>query len=103
MLCFLYLHPHANEIPRTDPLVQVDYVRVVDLDIGVSKSDIRAISVVTISERAGRTRASYRGVGVETAMAVGSKQAARVRSHERFRRMTTMECPVAAITEPAFG
>jgi hypothetical protein len=36
-------------------LVQVDYVRVVDLDIGASKSDIRAISVVTISERAGRT------------------------------------------------
>jgi hypothetical protein len=33
----------TNEIPRTDPLVQVDYVRVVDLDIGASKSDIRAI------------------------------------------------------------
>jgi hypothetical protein len=47
---------HANEIPRTDPLVQVDYVRVVDLDIGASKSD-SAIRVVTISERAGRTRA----------------------------------------------
>jgi 2,4-dienoyl-CoA reductase-like NADH-dependent reductase (Old Yellow Enzyme family) len=37
-------------------LVQVDYARVVDLDIGASKSDIRAIRVVTISERAGRTR-----------------------------------------------
>ena len=42
-------------------MVQVDYVRVVDLDIGASKSDIRAISVVTISERAGRTRACNRG------------------------------------------
>jgi hypothetical protein len=30
---------HANEIPRTDPLVQVDHVRVVDLDIAASKSD----------------------------------------------------------------
>ena len=36
-LCFCTLH--TNEIPRTDPLVQVDYVRVVDLDIGASKSD----------------------------------------------------------------
>jgi hypothetical protein len=25
--------PHTNEIPRTDPSVHVDYVRVVDLDI----------------------------------------------------------------------
>src|SRR5882757_3833796 len=58
-LCFCTLH--TNEIPRTDPLVQVDYVRVVDLDIGASKADIRAISVVTISERAGRTRACNRG------------------------------------------
>ena len=47
---------------RTDPLVQVRYVRVVDLDIGASKSDIRAIKVVTISERAGRTRACTRGL-----------------------------------------
>jgi hypothetical protein len=31
--------PFTNEIPRTDPLVQVDYLRVVDLDIGASKSD----------------------------------------------------------------
>jgi hypothetical protein len=31
-------------------------------DIGASKSDIRAISVVTISERAGRTRARNRGL-----------------------------------------
>ena len=53
-LCFCTLH--TNEMPRTDPLVQVDYVRVVDLDIGASKSDICAVSVVTISERAGRTR-----------------------------------------------
>src|ERR1700738_3545872 len=58
----LSLHPSTNEIPRTDPLVQVGYVRVVDLDIGASKSDIRAISVVTISERAGRTRARNRGL-----------------------------------------
>jgi hypothetical protein len=33
-LCFCIYALHANEIPRTDPLVQVDYVRVVDLDIG---------------------------------------------------------------------
>jgi hypothetical protein len=44
-------------------LAQVDYVRVVDLDIGASKSDICAIGVVTISERAGKTRACNRGVG----------------------------------------
>ena len=37
-----------------NPLAQVDYVRVVDLVIGASKSDICAIRVVTISERAGR-------------------------------------------------
>jgi hypothetical protein len=36
-------------------LVQVDYVRVVDLDTGASKSDICAIQVVTISERANVT------------------------------------------------
>jgi hypothetical protein len=36
----LFMHLHTNEIPRTDPLVQVDYVRVVGLDIGASKSDI---------------------------------------------------------------
>lgn len=52
-LCFCTLH--TNEIPRTYPLVQVDYARVVDLDIGASKSDVCAIRVVTISERAGRT------------------------------------------------
>ena len=32
--------PSHNAISCTDPLVQVDYVRVVDLDIGASKSDI---------------------------------------------------------------
>jgi hypothetical protein len=37
-------------------LAQVDYVRVADLDIGASKSDIYALKVVTISERTGRTR-----------------------------------------------
>ena len=58
----LFLHLHTNEIPRTDPLVQVDYVRVVDSDTGASKSDICAIRVVTILERAGRTRACNRGL-----------------------------------------
>jgi hypothetical protein len=43
-------------MPRTDPLVQVDYVRVADLDIEASKSDICAIRVVDISERAGTRR-----------------------------------------------
>jgi hypothetical protein len=38
-LCLCFCALHTNEIPRTDPLVQVDYVRVVDLDIGASKSD----------------------------------------------------------------
>ena len=61
-LCLCFCTLHTNEILRTDPLVQVRYVRVVDLDIGASKSDIRAISVVTISERAGRTRARNRGL-----------------------------------------
>ena len=61
-LCLCFCTLHTNEIPRINPLVQVDYVRVVDLDIGASKSDIRAISVVTGSERAGRTRACNRGL-----------------------------------------
>jgi hypothetical protein len=61
-LCLCFRTLHTNEIRRTDPLVQVDYVRVVDLDIGASKSDICAIGVVTISERAGRTRACNRGL-----------------------------------------
>jgi hypothetical protein len=52
---------HRNEVPRTDPLVQVDYVRVVDLDMGANKSDFCAIRVVTILERAGRIRAYNRG------------------------------------------
>jgi hypothetical protein len=34
----LFLHP-SHEIPRTDPLVQVDYVRVLDLDTVESESD----------------------------------------------------------------
>jgi hypothetical protein len=49
-------------MPRTDPLVQVDYVRVVDLNIGASKSDVCVIGVVTISERAGGTRAAIVGL-----------------------------------------
>jgi hypothetical protein len=47
-LCFCTLH--TNEILRTNPLVQVDYVCVVDLDIGASKSDICA--VIAGSDRA---------------------------------------------------
>jgi hypothetical protein len=54
--------PHTNEIPPTDPSVQADYVRVVDLDIRASKSDVCAIRVVTISASAGRTRACNRGL-----------------------------------------
>jgi hypothetical protein len=52
-------------VPNGDtPLrrVKVDYVRVVDLDIGASKSGICAVRVVTILERAGRTRACNRGL-----------------------------------------
>ena len=52
-LCLCFCTLHTNEIPRTDPLVQVDYAPVVDLDIGASKSDVCAIRVVTISDRAG--------------------------------------------------
>jgi hypothetical protein len=37
---------------RADPLAQVDYARVVDLDIGASKSDICVIRAATISKRA---------------------------------------------------
>ncbi len=58
LLCFCILH--TNDITRSDPLVQVDNVRVVDLDIGASKSDICAIGVVTISERAGTTETCNR-------------------------------------------
>jgi hypothetical protein len=39
---------HTNEVTHTDALVQVDYVRVVDLDIGANKSDICAVKVVSI-------------------------------------------------------
>jgi hypothetical protein len=46
---------HTNEITHTDASVQVDYVRVVDLDIGANKSDICAIRVASISERAGNS------------------------------------------------
>src|SRR5882757_5410042 len=65
-LCFCTLH--TNEILRTDPLVQVDYVRVVDLDTGASKSDICAIRVVTILVRAGRLDPAT-AVSAETGMA----------------------------------
>jgi hypothetical protein len=36
---------------RADPLAQVDYVRVADLNIGASRSDVCALKVVSISER----------------------------------------------------
>ena len=42
-LCFCTLH--INEISHTDPLVQVDYVRVVNLDIGASNLTISAIAL----------------------------------------------------------
>jgi hypothetical protein len=48
-LCFCTLH--TNEIPRTDPLVQVDYVRVVDLDIGASKAAIEVEILDLIGSR----------------------------------------------------
>jgi hypothetical protein len=48
-LCFCICALHANEIPRTDPLVQVDYVRVVDLDIGASKWENLRDQKVSIS------------------------------------------------------
>jgi hypothetical protein len=38
-LCLCFCTLHTNEIPRMYPLVQVDYVRVVDLDIGARESD----------------------------------------------------------------
>jgi hypothetical protein len=38
-LCFCIYALHANEIPRTDPLVQVDYACVVELDIGGEQKD----------------------------------------------------------------
>ena len=37
--CLRFCTLQTDEIPRTDRLVLVDYVRVVDLDIGASKSD----------------------------------------------------------------
>jgi hypothetical protein len=37
----LFLHLHTNELPRKDPLVKVDYVRVVDLDIGEQIGHLR--------------------------------------------------------------
>jgi hypothetical protein len=43
-LCLCFCTLHTNEILRTDPLVQVNHARVVDLDIGASKSDICAIA-----------------------------------------------------------
>jgi hypothetical protein len=63
-LCFCPLH--INEIPRTNPLVQVDYVRVVDLDIGANKSNICAVKVVTFGARRPNSSLQQR-VGVETA------------------------------------
>ena len=65
-LCFCTLH--TNEIRRTDPLVQVNYVRVVDLDIGASKSDnLRDQSGHHFGARRQNSSLQPR-VGVETAM-----------------------------------
>jgi len=51
--------PHANEIPRTDPFVQVDYVRVVDLDIETSKSD-------NLGDQSGRQFGAHRQCNVSS-------------------------------------
>jgi hypothetical protein len=64
-LCFCTLH--TDEIPRTDPLVQVDYVRVVDLDTRAGKSDICAIKVVTIRSAPAELEPAT-APGLETAM-----------------------------------
>jgi hypothetical protein len=65
-------------------LVQVGYVRVVDLDIGASESDIWAIRVVTISERAGSLQPR---VGLDTAM-------------ENVRRLVAKEQPKVGVQVP---
>jgi len=78
---------HTNdEIPRTDPLVQVDYVRVVDLDIGASKSDVCAIRVVDISERVGNRGApSLKDNGTTIGTAQWPRTGRRLRPSMRAR------------------
>jgi hypothetical protein len=75
-LCLCFCTLRNNEIPRTDPLVQVDYAHVVDLDIGASKSDICAIRVVTISERgaAAETTAPKKSAKKPRKAAAGQKE-----------------------------
>jgi hypothetical protein len=63
--CFCTLH--TDEISRTDRLVKVDCVRVVDLAIGANKSNNCTIGVVTISERVGRLEPAT-AVSAETDM-----------------------------------
>ena len=64
--CFCTLH--TNEIPRADPLVQVDYARVVDLDVGAGKSDnLRDQSGHHFGARRQNSSLQPR-VGLETAM-----------------------------------
>ena len=48
VLCLCFCTLHTNEITHTDASVQVDYVRLVNLDIRANESDICAIKVVTI-------------------------------------------------------
>jgi hypothetical protein len=58
----LFLHPSHQRDTVHRPIAQVGYERVVELDIGARESDIWAVRVVTISERAGRTQACSRGL-----------------------------------------
>jgi hypothetical protein len=55
-------HREGSDLTPSSTVEGVSHVRVVDLNIGASKSDICAIRVVTISERAGGTRAGNRGL-----------------------------------------
>jgi len=88
-LCFCTLH--TNEIPRTDPLVQVDYVRVVDLDIGASKSDICAIRVITKFGARRQNSCLQPRVDVGTAME-------NVESTGRLgTRPRKLDCPVSTV------
>lgn len=66
-LAFSFCTLRTNEILRTVTLVQVDKVRVVDLDIGASKSDICAIRVVTIFGARRQNSSLQPRVGVGTA------------------------------------
>ena len=86
-LCLCFCTLHTNEIPRTDTLVQ-GRLRA-RRGFGYWSEQIGHLR-----DRSGHHFGTRRQnsslqprVGVETTMAIGSTQAARVRSHERFRRM----------------